>query len=71
MRTHGDDVVQILRQAIGVLQGRLDSVSNPHQFTQRQALLMVAHLVGDLHQPLHVSGAYVTRDGQSRRGYLW
>lgn len=58
-----DDVVQILRQAIGVLQGRLDSVSNPHHFSQRQALLMVAHLVGDLHQPLHVGAAYVARDG--------
>lgn len=61
--TRADDLVQILRQAIGVLQGRLDTVSNPHHFTQRQALLMVAHLAGDLHQPLHISGAYVARDG--------
>jgi len=61
--TRADDIVQILRQAIGVLQGRPDVVGNPHQFTPRQALQMVAHLVGDLHQPLHVSGAYVAPDG--------
>ena len=61
--TRADDVVQILRQAIGVLQGRLDAGSNPHHFTQRQALLLVAHLVGDLHQPLHVGGAYLAREG--------
>jgi hypothetical protein len=61
--TRADDIVQILRQAIGVLQGHPEVAGNPHQFTPRQALLMVAHLVGDLHQPLHVSGAYVARDG--------
>jgi len=61
--TRADDIVQILRQAIGVLQGHPEVAGNPHQFTPRQALLLVAHLVGDLHQPLHVSGAYVARDG--------
>ena len=61
--TRADDIVQILRQAIGVLQGHPETAGNPHQFTQRQALQMVAHLVGDLHQPLHVSGAYVARNG--------
>jgi hypothetical protein len=61
--TRADDIVQILRQAIGVLQGHPEVAGNPHQFTPRQALLMLAHLVGDLHQPLHVSGAYVARDG--------
>ena len=61
--TRADDIVQILRQAIGVLQGHPAAAGNPHQFTPRQALQMVAHLVGDLHQPLHVSGAYVARDG--------
>jgi len=61
--TRADDIVQILRQAIGVLQGHPEVAGNPHQFTPRQALQMVAHLVGDLHQPLHVGCAYVARDG--------
>jgi len=61
--TRADDVVQVLKQAIAVLQGRADDASNPHHFTPRQALLLVAHLVGDIHQPLHMGGAYVAKAG--------
>jgi hypothetical protein len=57
--TDPDDVVQILRQAINVLRGRTDAASNPHGFTKRQALLLLVHMVGDIHQPLHVGTAYV------------
>ncbi len=57
--TDPDDVVQILRQAINVLRGQTDAASNPHGFTKRQALLLLAHMVGDIHQPLHVGTAYV------------
>lgn len=57
------DIVQTLKQAIAVLQGQGDAAHNPHQFTQRQALLLVAHLVGDIHQPLHVGAAFVSKDG--------
>jgi hypothetical protein len=58
------DLVQTLRQAIVALQGKGDAASNPHHFTGRQALLLVIHLVGDIHQPLHVGVAYVGKDGQ-------
>lgn len=61
--TAGDDIVQTLKQAIAVLQGRDDDASNPHHFSQRQALLLVVHLAGDIHQPLHVGAAYVGREG--------
>lgn len=54
-----DDVVQILTQAITVLRGNSTATSNPHHFTTREALFLVAHLVGDIHQPLHVGSAYV------------
>jgi len=55
--TGDDDVVHILGQCIAVL--RDDSSNNPHAFTKRQALLLLTHLVGDIHQPLHVGTAYV------------
>ena len=60
----GDDIVQTLKQAISVLQGKLDAASNPHRFTPRQALILITHLVGDIHQPLHVGAAYVAKDGR-------
>jgi len=58
------DIVQTLEQAIAVLQGKTDAASNPRQFSRRQALLLIAHMSGDIHQPLHVGAAYVSRDGR-------
>lgn len=58
------DVVQTLKQAIAVLQGKTDPALNPHKFTRRQALLLVAHMSGDIHQPLHMGSAYVNAAGQ-------
>lgn len=61
--TEPDDVVQTLKQAIAVLENKGDDVSNPHHFTPRQALLLIVHLTGDIHQPLHVGAAFVGKDG--------
>jgi len=61
--TADDDIVQTLKQAIAVLQGRDDAASNPHHFTQRQALILITHLAGDISQPLHVGAAFVGKDG--------
>ncbi len=58
------DIVQTLKQAIAVLQGKTDPVSNPRNFTKRQALLLVAHMTGDIHQPLHMGAAYISADGK-------
>ena len=55
--TGDNDVVHILGQCIAVL--RDDSSNNPHGFSKRQALLLLTHFVGDIHQPLHVGTAYV------------
>jgi hypothetical protein len=52
-------VVHILSQAIAVLQGKADATNNPHGFTKREALFLVAHLTGDIHQPLHVGAVYL------------
>lgn len=62
--TFDDDIVHTLKSAILVLQGKDTPASNPHKFTPRQALLIVAHLAGDIHQPLHVGAAFVSKDGR-------
>jgi hypothetical protein len=61
--THGHDIVQTLKQCIAVLQGKGDKTTNPHNFTPRQALLMLTHLTGDIAQPLHVGEGYVGKNG--------
>ncbi len=58
------DIVRTLQQCIAVLQGNNTDVSNPQHFTPRQALLLITHLVGDIHQPLHVGAAYINKDMQ-------
>ncbi|QJD99178.1 S1/P1 nuclease [Massilia forsythiae] len=62
--TADDDIVQTLKEAIAVLQGKDTPATNPHKFTRRQALILVTHLVGDIHQPLHVGAAFVSKDGK-------
>jgi hypothetical protein len=61
--THGHDIVQTLKQCIAVLQGKGNASTNPHNFTPRQALLMLTHLTGDIAQPLHVGEGYVGKNG--------
>ena len=58
------DIVKTLTQAIAVLQGKVNPGLNPHNFTPRQALLLIAHLTGDIHQPLHMGSAYVNAEGE-------
>ena len=58
------DIVQTLKQAIAVLQGKTDPALNPHKFSKLQALLLVAHMTGDIHQPLHMGSAYIGADGK-------
>ena len=58
--TPGDDVVHILNICIRTLQGNPD----PNQpLTPRNALRLLVHLVGDLHQPLHVGSGYIDENG--------
>jgi len=62
--TSEHDIVQTLKQAIAVLQGKTDPALNPHKFTKRQALILLTHMVGDIHQPLHVGAAFLSKDGE-------
>ena len=48
------DIVQIARESIRVLQGASTA------FRKREALRLLAHLTGDIHQALHVGNAFVS-----------
>lgn len=61
--TREDDVAGAIRTAILVLQGK-PAAGPPHFKSQREALLVLVHLVGDLHQPLHVGSIYLDAQGQ-------
>ena len=49
-----DDIVHALRQAIAIL----EAVTPPPDFSKQPALRWLVHLVGDLHQPFHVTTGY-------------
>ncbi len=53
------DVVHVIEQCIDVLRDEVTPQSNPNKFDKRTALILLAHLVGDIHQPLHVGAGYV------------
>jgi hypothetical protein len=63
---HGHDVVQAVNAAIAAiaqLQGQ--PVPAPFRIASRgEALRLLAHWVGDLHQPLHVGALYLDEAGQ-------
>jgi hypothetical protein len=60
--TGNDDIVSALQSAVLVLQ--FQPAEPPISIRdKKEALLMIAHLVGDLHQPLHVGAVYLRPDG--------
>jgi len=59
--TGADDVVQVIKYAFSVLRGNPSS-QGPAKLSQREALWLLAHLVGDIHQPLHVGAIYLDRE---------
>jgi len=54
------DILENTRESIRVLRGRSKT------FTPREALRMLAHLVGDMHQPLHDGNSFVAASGPLR-----
>jgi hypothetical protein len=61
--TSDHDIVAALGAAIALLQGR--PVPVPFSIRdKKEALLMLAHFVGDLHQPLHVGAVYLDATGR-------
>lgn len=55
--TNNRDIVHIINDCIRKLQG-----GNVPNLTNRNALRMLVHLVGDLHQPLHVGVGFIDED---------
>ena len=54
--TRDDDVVQIIGESVRVL------VGDSSRFSVTNALRLVAHLVGDVHQPLHVGCSFLLKE---------
>lgn len=52
------DVVQMTRECIRVLR------TGKGMFTEREALRLLAHFVGDIHQPMHVANGFVSGSGR-------
>jgi hypothetical protein len=58
-----DDIVAALTAAIQVLKGELAPA--PFAFKdKREALLVLTHYIGDIHQPLHVGAVYLDARGK-------
>ncbi|HLM02052.1 MAG TPA: S1/P1 nuclease [Pyrinomonadaceae bacterium] len=59
--TNDTDVVQIARESILVLKGESE------RFEEINALRLLSHLVGDIHQPIHVGCGYIDDSGDVAR----
>jgi S1/P1 Nuclease len=57
------DVVHMIPYCIQVLQGRV-SEQNERKITKAVAIILLAHLVADIHQPLHVGAEYFDAQGR-------
>jgi hypothetical protein len=57
------DIVHMIPYCVEVLQGRVPE-QNERKITKTVAVLLLAHLVADIHQPLHVGAEYFDQQGQ-------
>jgi hypothetical protein len=58
------DVVHMISFCIDVLQGRIPE-QNERKITKPIAVILLAHYVADIHQPLHVGAAYFDAQGHA------
>lgn len=58
------DIVQMTRFCVAVLKGT-EPEDNPRKITKPVAVILVAHYLGDIHQPLHVGAAYFDANGHA------
>lgn len=56
------DIVQMLPYCVRVLRREVPE-TNERKITRAVALILIAHYVGDIHQPLHVGSQYFTMKG--------
>ena len=57
------DIVHMIPYCVEVLQGRVPE-QNDRKITKAVALILLAHYVADIHQPLHVGAAYFDAQGR-------
>ena len=57
------DIVHMIQFCIDVLQGRVPE-QNDRKITKTVALILLAHYLADIHQPLHVGAAYFDEQGR-------
>jgi hypothetical protein len=55
------DVVHVISYAVAVLRGNAPA-NDSINLTQREALWVLVHVMGDIHQPLHVAALYYDKD---------
>lgn len=58
------DVVHMISYCVGILKGEVPE-QNPRKITKPVALILLAHYVGDIHQPLHVGAEYFDQSGRA------
>jgi hypothetical protein len=57
------DIVHTIPYCISVLRGEI-AVDNPRKITKAIAVILLAHFLGDIHQPLHVGAEYFNEAGE-------
>lgn len=57
------DVVRMISYCVAVLKGETPE-DNPRKITKPVAVILLAHYVGDIHQPLHVGAEYFDTEGR-------
>ena len=58
------DLVHMISYCVDVLRGQIPE-NNPRKITKPVAVILLAHYVGDIHQPLHVGAQYFNASGQA------
>ncbi|HET9418241.1 MAG TPA: S1/P1 nuclease [Chthoniobacterales bacterium] len=58
------DIVHMIPYCVDVVRGEV-SENNPRKITKSVALILLAHYVADIHQPLHVGAAYFDQTGRA------
>ena len=58
------DVVQMINYAVAQLRGKSPPSKQDVKLTDTEAVFLLAHLVGDIHQPLHVGAKYFDKTCQ-------
>lgn len=61
--TPDNDIVHILNVCIRTLQGHPDP---NHPLSQRNALKLLVHFLGDIHQPLHIGCGFIDKDSNGK-----